>query len=533
MKRLTITFASLLCAATLSAQNGDGGSQKSKWNPLDSLTYNVVLQSSFSNGKTPLWLNANKYGMSSLERNNGYARASVYRPLSADDEHKFGLAYGVDVAVPYNYTSNFVLQQAYVEGRWLKGTLTIGAKEEPMELKNSYLSSGSQTLGINARPTPGVRLALPDYWTVPLTRGWLHFKGHMFFGVQTDGDWQEDFAKRYHQRFTKNVITHTKAGYLMIGNPEKFIPWSVELGLEMVTYFGGDIYRPTSDGGYSVDKRDHGFKDYFKSFWGFGAEKGETEWTGKEGDMLGSWVARINYDGDINSFHFYADKFFEDHSMMFQVDKTGYGSGEEWTKWKKKKFIVYDMKDMMLGFEWNYKPDSWLNDFVFEYLYTKYQSGPIYHDHTPELPDHLGGSDNYYNHYMYSGHQHWGQVAGNPLYRSPIYNDTYDKDGTMRVRDNRFIAFHMGLGGHPNEYLRYRLLATWQEGWGTYETPYTKTRHNFSMLAEASYALHSIKHSFWNGVNVTVGAGADFGSILEGNNYGVQFTISKTGLIKF
>lgn len=118
--------------------------------PLDSLTYNIELQSSLSKGKTPLWLNANKYGMSSLDKSNGYMRARVYRPLTVDDEHKFGLGYGVDVAVPYNYTSHFVLQQAYVEGRWLKGTLTLGAKEEPMAMKNPYLSSGAQTLGINS-----------------------------------------------------------------------------------------------------------------------------------------------------------------------------------------------------------------------------------------------------------------------------------------------------------------------------------------------------------------------------------------------
>lgn len=150
MKRLTITFASLLCASAMMAQGEYGGSQTSKWNPLDSLTYNIELQSSLSKGKTPLWLNANKYGMSSLDKSNGYMRARVYRPLTVDDEHKFGLGYGVDVAVPYNYTSHFVLQQAYVEGRWLKGTLTLGAKEEPMAMKNPYLSSGAQTLGINS-----------------------------------------------------------------------------------------------------------------------------------------------------------------------------------------------------------------------------------------------------------------------------------------------------------------------------------------------------------------------------------------------
>lgn len=156
---------------------------------------------------------------------------------------------------------------------------------------------------------------------------------------------------------------------------------------------------------------------------------------------------------------------------------------------KKRRYLIYDLKDWMLGFEYNYKPDSWLNDFVFEYLYTKYQSGPIYHDHTAAIADHLGGKDNFYNHSFYASYQHWGQVMGNPLYRSPIYNT----DGTLDVKDNRFVAFHLGLGGHPNDYLRWRMLATWQEGWGTYDIPYTKKHHNVSLFGETSYRLHNLR----------------------------------------
>ena len=93
-----------------------------------------------------------KYGLSSLETANGYVRGGIERLLTTDEGRKFGLGYGLDVVLPINYTSKAIIQQAYVEGRWWHGTLTIGAKEEPMELKNNELSSGSQTLGINARP---------------------------------------------------------------------------------------------------------------------------------------------------------------------------------------------------------------------------------------------------------------------------------------------------------------------------------------------------------------------------------------------
>ena len=121
----------------------------------DSLQYRAEMQATLSTGDhTPLWLNANKYGLSSLKTSNGYVLGAIERPLSADDGRKWGVGYGAEVAVATGFTSTLVVQQAYVEGRWLKGTLTVGAKEYPMELKNQELSSGSQALGINARPVP-------------------------------------------------------------------------------------------------------------------------------------------------------------------------------------------------------------------------------------------------------------------------------------------------------------------------------------------------------------------------------------------
>ena len=167
---------------------------------FDSLQYRVEMQATLSSGDyTPLWLNANKYGLSSLKTSNGYLRGALQRPLSLDDGRKWGIGYGADLAVAAGFTSTLVVQQAYVEGRWLKGVLTVGAKEQPMELKNQELSTGSQTLGINARPVPQVRLALPDYWAIPGTRKWLSLKGHIAYGMYTDDNWQKNFTSEFLQ----------------------------------------------------------------------------------------------------------------------------------------------------------------------------------------------------------------------------------------------------------------------------------------------------------------------------------------------
>ena len=116
--------------------------------------------------------------------------------------------------------------------------------------------------------------------------------------------------------------------------------------------------------------------------------------------------------------------------------------------------------------------------------------------------------------------QHWGQVLGNPLYRSPAYNT----DGSLRVADNRFVAWHMGIEGTPLPHLDYRVLVSWQRGYGTYDEPFTYPHHNTSLLAEATY-------QFKRGWAVKGAFGFDRGSLL-GNNHGLQVTISKRGLLR-
>ena len=518
-KRRDLTVLLTMAALSMPAQAAAA--------PVDSLQYSVSGQYSVSHGQhTPLWLNANKYGLSSLRLTNGYLRASLTRDLHVDDGRRFGVGYGVDVAKTLRYTSGVVIQQAFVEGRWLKGVLTVGSKEYPMELKNRTLSTGSQTLGVNARPVPQVRLALPDYWTVPLTRGWVAVKGHIAFGNFTDDKWQKEFTQQK-SRFTEDVRYHSKAGYLRVGDTRHASPVSVELGLEMASQFGGVTCSPGADGHIVRIENNSGFRAYWDAFVPGGADITEDVYRNVEGNQVGSWLMRVNLDYPRWYLGVYADHYFEDHSGMFFLDYDGYGNGPEWNEKKKSRYLLYDLRDIMLGVDLRLKNTSaWVDNVVVEYLYTKYQSGPIYHDHSPLLPDHIGGVDSYYNHSIYTGWQHWGQVMGNPLYLSPLYND----DATIRVKNNRFVAWHLGLAGHPGRQWGYRCLATFEKGFGTYQMPYADPRETVSVLAEAHYAFDC--RSYLAGWSVKGGWGADFGR-LYGDNWGFQLTVTKKGLLTF
>lgn len=493
----------------------------------NSLTYRLEGQVTAGTGdNNPLWLNANKYGLSSVNKDNGYFRASLARPLATDSLKRWGIGGCVDLVTAYNNTSAFFVQQAFVEARWRKATLLVGSKQLPMEMKNQELSSGSQALGINARPIPQVRLAYPDYVDVPLTRQWLQFKGHLAYGWFTDDGWQKDFTDQK-SRYTENVLFHSKAGFLKLSKPGR--PFSIEGGIEMACQFGGETYDCETGTPIPRGLAPVSLGSYFRAFIPHGNDPNPVDpdhfYQGAEGNHVGAWLLRLKYDQPTWSVSLYADHYFEDLSAMFHLDYDNYTTGSKWTEKHGNRFLLYDLKDMLVGIEVQLKNNLWLNTIVLEYIYTKYQSGPIYFDHQQYLPDHIGGRDGYYEHYVYNGWQHWGQVIGNPLYRSPLYNT----NGSILVQNTRFWGGHLGLSGDPLLGLHYRLLGSVQKGFGTYTYPYHDPKCNLSLLAEVAYRLPDRVAKGWG---VKLGVGYDRGALL-GDNFGVQLTITKSGAIHF
>ena len=142
------------------------------------LTYRIEASGNLSNGTyAPLWLTANRYGLSSQEPNSGYIRAGIL--YDKELKHHWHLKAGLDLAGTANQTSDFVIQQAFADISWKFLRLSIGSKERngfPLD-KNTRLSSGMMVEGPNARPVPQVRIDIPDYLVIPGTGNWLALKG--------------------------------------------------------------------------------------------------------------------------------------------------------------------------------------------------------------------------------------------------------------------------------------------------------------------------------------------------------------------
>ena len=134
----------------------------------------------------------------------------------------------------------------------------------------------------------------------------------------------------------------------------------------------------------------------------------------------------------------------------------------------------------------------------------------------------IGGSDGYYNHgYYTNGWSHFGHAIGNPLLTSPEYN----RDGTLRFKNNRIKAVHGGLKGTFFPGFSYRILGTAAYGYGVMRKPFLKRIEGLFGLLECSYTYP--KSGNWElGIQIA----ADKGSFY-GNNIGFLLKIAKTGTI--
>ena len=476
--------ALLLCAAiTLGLKAGE----------LDSLYYKVEGQVSFSSGKhTPFWLVNNRQGLSSIEKNNGYLRAGLFRHI--DDEKRFSWGAGVDLACAYNFTSSFIIQQLYGEVKYRSLKLMVGSKEIQGEFNNPRLSSGNLLYSGNARPIPQIRVGIPKYTIVPWTKNWLSVKGYIAYGMFTDDNWQKDFISPG-AKHTKHVLYHSKGLFLKVANFDKFPAW-VEGGLEMAAQFGGQ-----SISGSNVIDMPNKLKDFFKVFFPTSGDSNTPfgEQANVYGNHVGSWNIKAgwNIKPDLTASIYY-QHYFEDHSMMF---------------------FDYQWKDGLWGVEVALPKNPFVSTVVYEYLYTKDQSSPVYWDHTDKIPEQISGRDDYYNHYIYSGWQHWGMGIGNPLIISPIYN----ADGTIMFKNNRVISHHLGFMGNPINELEYRVLLSYTRSWGTYSYPLDDVMKNVNGLLEVTYSPKQLP-----GASGTLSFGMDGGGLL-GRSNGVMLTLRKTG----
>ena len=434
---------------------------------------------------TPLWQVSNLQGLAPLD-NSTYIRGGVFYH---DQWGKWKVNGGLDLVAAAGFNSG--IQQAYADFRYKWLGIFAGSKEMTAPLINSRLSSGELTWSGNSKPIPQIMIGIPEYLYL-LPR--LAIKGEISYGWFTDSNWMEGHTNLAAGGwYTKNIKYHHKEGFVRIGVPGG--KWQLDFGMTLDTQFGGQMV--TASG---VTDLGNTLKDYFRIFipGSAGDDKPANDALFYQGNFVGTEQIRGTYRGKEVAVSLYLDNYFEDFSAM--------GKQNGW--------------DGLWGLELKFKRFRPINNIVLEYLQTTNQSGPLHGLHEPEEgPVHkTGGSDNYYNNGLYPGWAHWGMANGNPLLRSPIYNE----NGTLSFKYNRVKAVHLGWSGEISDEWEYMAKLTMNRTWGTHGAPTLDILENFSAYAVFQYRPAKLKTWAFH-----ASLGLDTGDIY-GDNFGFQLKVRKT-----
>lgn len=440
----------------------------------DSLRMRIGMLQNMSWGDhAPFWLSANRYGLSSVRKAGGYACASIEKPL--DYTKRFSWGMGAEIALAWDMTSNPVLQQLYAEIRYRSLGLEIGSRNQSGPLCDPELSSGGLVFSGNSRPVPQIRAGIFDYAPLSFLGDWVGVKGYLSYGIFTDSDWQKDWAARG-SRYATGVLLCSRGLWLKGGNESKF-PLTFEVGIDMGTQFGGTIHNYEVGDRTTTIKMPTKPKAWLKAFIPLPGDKTTVlgEQTNVEGNTVGAYDFCLKWTSPAGwSLRAYYQHMFEDHSMLW---------------------IQFPWKDGLYGLQTHLPDNPVVSDVVYEYLNSKFQSGPVYNDSSPEIPEQVSGVDRYYNHYLYTGWMHWGMGMGNPLSISPIYN----ADHLLEFCATRNVSHHLGLKGVRHAGVEWRTLLSYTRSWGDYWKPFPEVRNMWNFLAEAKWRPKFMPGFEWSG----------------------------------
>ena len=447
---------------------------------------------------TPFWIASNKYGLVPLDAKagNAYLRAGIFH------DHSFvnGLHWsaGADLLAATPRYRNFYIHQLFASIQYKNLNLAVGSKENSSSLWDKELSSGDLVLSRNARPLPEINLSVPQFTTIPFTKGHLQFRCNIALGRSFDSPYLQSFANG-DRDYIENVLWHHKSLHIRFLDADNHFPLTILAGIRHHAQWGGTSTDP------SIGKQPMSFMDFIRIFMGKagGSDAMEMDQDNVLGNHYGSYDVQFGYLNPVFDLHIYMQHYFDDTSGM----------------------ELYNLPDGLYGLQLDIPNFSLLNKIVVEFLYTLYQSGPVHYilyDHS-KYPGYGGGNDNYYNNGAYTtGVSYFNRSIGSPLLTSPEYNN----NGVIGFQNNRIRAFHVGLQGYLSKQVSYRLLATSSEGWGTMRSPFLKKENNVMCSARISWCHPRLEGWFFSGE-----VASDFG-VTYGNNTGISLSIKKSGVIK-
>jgi hypothetical protein len=428
--------------------------------------YSIQTGATLSAGKqTPFWLLSNQYGLITPDKFNGWIKLGFKTSLSA--EKNFDYDYGLEIIDRQSNKNKLYLHQVYLRLKLHFVDFQIGSVEEKFGDQDSSISSGGLLWSGNARPMPKISLIVRDYSPIPLTRGYIEFKGgisHGWFG---------------NNEFVNNAWLHHKYFYIRLGGK---LPVKIHYGIHHFAQWGG------FSADTSVGQMPNGFDDFVRVF--FAKPGDENAPTGEQKLPLGNHLASrdlgLNIDFKGVKISFYNQTLFEDRSSEY------WGIINKTALWG----IIFHLKDK----------NRFINKFGYEFLNISSKTDP----------------KNYFNHGYYRfGWTFYDMTIGTPMITSPIIIQNTETEGGY-IWNNEVTAHHLGMAGKYKN-LQYKFFATYSLNYGTPSYPYDPALNQFSFLLEI---LLSDKLPL--GIQAGFAVGYDHGDLL-GNNTGLRISLTKQG----
>lgn len=442
----------------------------------------------------PFWAVTNRHGIFP-DAHGGLVTAGVSLDYSLPHswyiDSKVSLA---GSAVPGRFSG--MADEIYVGVGWKKLRLDLGMKDRSQNLFNGLsLTGGNMIVTGNSRNFPGYNLST-DFINVPGTKGIFAFKANF-----------ADY-KMLDNRYVKGAFLHNQSLSFKFAVHKRV---DIILALEVWSQWSGTLPANGASRPEPV-RQPGGFKDYLRIIFGSsgGSDATTSDQINALGNHLGRELVRVDWKADDFTMIFQHDIPFEDGSGMgFQNFPDGVNT------------VSFSFRGR----------DRWITDIVYEFVFTKWQSGKL-HDRPPhedELiknPDKkyyvIGGRDNYFNNGEYrSGWTYYGNTIGLPLI-TPV---AADENGiVLGVNNNRLTAHHVGIGGKIARVLPYRLMATYSRNFGTYSRPFDKRLNQLSLALETTLPRLGKRVP----VSLTLGLYGDIGQLYS-DNFGLTLRLSYSG----
>lgn len=349
-----------------------------------------------SSNETPFWFQSNRNGIYAPDGNQFLMRIQSFR--SYDLTSSVSTEIGSDLIARPGASSTLYFNQGYLKLKGYGFELAAGRFINSSPIHNEILSMGSLGVSRNAIPIPQIRFGLSDWTNIPFTNGFVEVKGHLTHG------WLGS------QRYVDNTLLHEKMGHIRFGGDAFFKPY---IGLAHYVQWAG-----TEPNGREVPAR---FKDFLGVFFALGGD--ERTPGPDQAYVLGNHLGAIDA-----GFYFSADDYDILVYRQFPFDL-------------KTNLLLKSYMDALTGISIDF-PDrvSFLDHFLYEFLYTKFQAGPreLRDDRDPDRRGDYRYNENYYNHFFYrSGWTYNKRAVGNPLF-------TVNEDN-LGIFNNRIVAHHVAF----------------------------------------------------------------------------------------